>query len=311
MATLDALGLALRQQIPDKASTKSLSDAEYQDGFDLFLHHSEWDNYRDFVIPKISQLLISQLQSQQDVSVLEVGPGPKSVLGYLPNSIREKIINYTAFEPNQLHAWQLEGWLSSTEEASPFPSLGASSVRIEPFTQETIVDEKYDIILFCHSLYGMLSEKQVVRHALDMLFEEPDGGVVVICHRDKTLRLNDLVCHRSVLFPDGIVRIKDSDDTINKFAPFVAGCSVQDSNLQDAIHIEWEKTCRTLARYEKNHPDTLTFASPEVMVTFTRHATELPELTALVPLAPEDYKVKNREAQSHTLPKCKTVLLGP
>ncbi|CEF78437.1 hypothetical protein FGSG_03603 [Fusarium graminearum PH-1] len=299
MATLDALRIALRQQIPSEASTKALSDIEYQHGFDLFLHHNGWGNYRDFVIPKLSQLLHSQFSSRKEVSVLEVGSGPKSVFGYLPNFMRQKITSYSAYEPNHLFAEKLKTWLHPTKETSPFPSLCTSYINIEPFTQETVVHEKQQIILFCHSLYGVSSKDQVVRHALDMLSEESEEGILVVCHRDTALFLNDLVCQRSAIFPDGTFRIANSNDTINRFASFVAGCSIQSDTMRNAIHDNWRNVCRSLARYDNNHPDTLTFASPEVIMTFTRHSTALPELTAIVPLASKDYKVKNKEAQSH------------
>lgn len=299
MATLEALRIALRHQIPPEASTKALSDDEYQHGFDLFLHHNGWSNYREFVIPKLSQLLQSQFVSRKEVSVLEVGPGPKSVFGYLPNFMRQKITSYTAYEQNHLFAEKLKAWLHPTKETSPFPSLCTSSINIEPFTQETVVHEKQHIILFCHSLYGVSSKDQVVRHALDMLSEESEDGILAVCHRDTALFLSDLVCQRSAIFPDGTFRIVDNNDIINRFASFVAGCSIQSDTMRNAIHDNWRNVCRSLARHDNNHPDTLTFASPEVIMTFTRHSTALPELTAIVPLASKDYKVKNREAQSH------------
>jgi adenine phosphoribosyltransferase len=298
MATLDALRIALKQQIPSQASTTTLSDIEYQESFKLFLHHIGWNNYRDFVIPKLSQLLHSQFDSQKDVSVLEIGPGPESVFGYLSNSIRQKITSYTAYEPNHLFAEQLKAWLYPTEDTQPFPSLCTSSIHTEAFTQETVVREKHHIILFCHSLYGISSKENVVRHALNMLFVEPEDGILVICHRDSTSCLNGLACQRSITFPDGIIRIEDSDKTINSFAPFSAGCSVGDDKLRDAVHAEWRKVCRTMARHENDHQGTLTFASPEVIMTFTRYSIALSELTAVIPLVSKDYKVKNREAQS-------------
>ncbi|RGP67009.1 phosphoribosyl transferase domain [Fusarium longipes] len=298
MATLDTLATALKQKIPVKASTKALSDAEYQDGFDLFLYHDGWDNYRNFVIPKLSQLLDEQFRSRQAVSVLEIGPGPKSVLGYLPSFVVKKVASYTAYEPNQRFARRLKDWLHPTEDASPFPSMNISSIHGEAFTQDTITNDKYHIILFCHSLYGM-SKDQVVRHSLHMLSEEPDEGIVVVCHRDGTVLLDNLVCQQSALFPEGTLRIKDSDSAIDTFTPFMAGCSIQDAKIHNDLHIEWRKLCRKLAQREDVRPSTLTFASPEVIMVFTQHATQLAELASLVPLVPEDYKVKNREAQSH------------
>jgi hypothetical protein len=110
--------------------------------------------------------------------VLEIGPGPESVLTYLPGSLRQRITKYTAFEPNSLFSEQLGEWLS-TDEGAPFPSSKAMVVHQKPFGPDTRIDGRCNVILFCHSLYGMASQVGVVKNALGLLVGQPDDGLVI------------------------------------------------------------------------------------------------------------------------------------
>ncbi|RBR25779.1 uncharacterized protein FIESC28_01409 [Fusarium coffeatum] len=304
MATLDALRLALQRQIPETNSTKPLSEAEYEEGFDLFRQHHGWTNYQDFVIPQLSRLLVPQLQSRTRISFLEIGPGPKSVLGYLPTSMRRNITKYTAFEPNSRFVRHLVKDLNPTNENAPFPSLKALSVHELPFTTDTKVDEKYHIIIFCHSLYGISSKEDVLRRSISLLATDSDG-ILVVCHRDGAPQISNLVCHQSSLFPDGVVRIKDNDTTIDKFANFIAGHTVEDQEAKASMSINLREVCRALARHDNDHPGFLTFAAPEIVMTFNQHAKKLDELTDQVPLVTGNIKTKSR--QVHFLPPAAVV----
>jgi len=296
---LDALRLALKRQIPETISTKPLSEAEYEQGFDLFWQHHGWTNYQDFVIPQLSRLLAPQLQSRNRISVLEIGPGPKSGLGFLPSSMRQSITKYTAFEPNRLFARKLIHELDPTGENVPFPSLNTLSVHERPFMKDTTVNEKYHIVIFCHSLYGIPSREQVVTRSVNLLATGPDG-ILVACHHDGAPQISNLVCHHSSLFPEGVVRIKDNDTTIDKFANFIAGHTVEDRGAKASMNINLREVCRALARHDNGHPGFLTFAAPEIIMTFNQHAGKLDELTDQVPLVTGIIKTKSR--QVHFLP---------
>ncbi|KNG81352.1 phosphoribosyl transferase domain protein [Aspergillus nomiae NRRL 13137] len=309
MATLNSLKEALKQKATATPSLKqSLSDTQYSAGFDILARGSE---YQDFIIPQLSQLLDPLLNSRVRISVLEIGPGPKSVLGYLPRGLRQKIKSYAAFEPNDLFATRVQEWLCpSLETESPLPCLaGPPDIHRMPFVLNSDIGrggsiststsgEKFDLILFCHSLYGMKPRDKFIEQALDMLVEAPQGGMVVVFHREGTLRLNRLVCHRTACFPAGIVRVRDDDEVLDNFASFVAGFVMQDTEANKAIRVEWRKVCRALGYHEEAYPHHLLFNSPNVMAAFTKHATSLPELTARVPLV-KDKIVKNREACLH------------
>ena len=126
MATLDALKQALRQKAKATASSpkQPLSDTQYSEGFDILVRGSEWMTYQSFIFPQLSQLLTPLFNSRIHISALEIGPGPKSILEYLPGRLRRKVRKYTAFEPNGLFATRLEEWLCSTSETeSPLPCL--------------------------------------------------------------------------------------------------------------------------------------------------------------------------------------------
>lgn len=160
-------------------------------------------------------------------------------------------------------------------------------------------DEKFYVILFCHSMYGMKPKARFIERALEVLVERPKGGMVVVFHRDGTLHLDGLVCHRTASFPTGAVSVANNDEVLDCFAPFLAGFVMQGVEADKAIRVEWRKVCRALSRREEAHPDHLLFSSPNVMAAFTQHATMLPELTAQVPLLKGDKTVKNHEARLH------------
>lgn len=267
--------------------------------------------YHNFIIPQLTHLLVPLFNSNLYISVLEIGPGAESVLGHLPSHLRRRIGGYTAFEPNSLLASRLEEWICPTSKTSllPFPCLKRpSNIHKRPFVLEDNIgngtctsddNQRYDVILFCHSMYGMHPKDRFIKQALNMLVELPKSGMVVVFHRDGALHLDGLLCHRTASFPTGVIRVADDDAVLNQFAPFVAGFVMQNAHVDKAIRFEWRKICRALGLHERAHPDQLLFSSPNVMAAFTRHATALPELTAQVPLARGGETVKNREARLH------------
>jgi adenine phosphoribosyltransferase len=309
MATLDTLKKALRQEAKATVSSPGhpLSDKQYSAGFDTLLRSSECMTYQDFIIPQLSQLLAPLFNSCIKISALEIGPGPKSILGYLPGRLRRKVRQYTAFEPNGLFATRLGEWLYSTSETeTPLPCLeGPADIRPIPFAlQDTSTgtnddDGKYNIILFCHSMYGMKPKHRFIERALEMLTER---GMVVVFHRDGALHIDGLVCHRTASFPTGVVRVANDDEVLDCFALFITGSSItQDvsTDVDTAIRVGWRNVCRTLGRREEAHPDHLFFSSPNVMAAFTKHATTLTELTAQVPFVIGDCTIKSWEARLH------------
>ncbi|KAI0097341.1 phosphoribosyl transferase domain protein [Nemania sp. FL0031] len=309
MATLDSLKRALRQKAPGTAKQR-LSDAQYSAGFDLLVRGSA--TYQDFVIPQLSQILTPLFNTRTEISVLEIGPGPKSVLGFLPGRMKWKIWKYDAYEPNFLFATSLEEWLCPlAKKESPLPGLGNTpDIRRIPFVLDSraehnggpgVSDEsgKYDLILFCHSMYGMKPHHMFVNQALNLLDQRLEGGLVVVCHRHGTLDLTGLVCHRTISFPTGVIRIPNNSTSIESFSSFIAGFVMHDLDADKDIRNEWREVCRTLGHVEEAGPENLLFSAPEIMVAFTKHATTLGELTALVPLAKGSRAVKNREARFH------------
>ncbi|KAF3769368.1 phosphoribosyl transferase domain protein [Cryphonectria parasitica EP155] len=314
MATLGTLKQALRQKCTAAKlpSTQPLSDAQYSAGFDILLQDLGWMTYQDFIIPQLSQLLASLVDSRRHISVLEIGPGPKSVLGYLSAPLRRGIRRYSAVEPRGLFATRLEKWVCpSSETESPLPCLESppgiyqTSFNLDSdFTSSgtgtSRDDEKFDIILFCHSMYGMEPKRSFIERALEMLDDRLQGGMVVVFHRDGSLHLDGLVCHQTTCYPIGVTRVTDNEEVLDCFAPFIAGFIMLDIDMDKRVRAEWREVCRALGRRDEDHPDHLVFSSPDVMATFTRGATMLGELTAQVPLVSiQDKTIKNREARLH------------
>ncbi|KAI8962744.1 phosphoribosyl transferase domain protein [Daldinia sp. FL1419] len=308
MANIETLKKALRQSVTEitSSTTQRLSDAQYSAAFDILMQGSRWTTYQEFIIPQLSRLLRPLFDLRAHISVLEIGPGPKSVLGYLPCQLRRKIRRYDAFEPNNLSGRKLKEWISTTTDAEqPFPSLeDLPHIHETPFSLDsqtvpcteagTKGNIKYDIIIFCHSMYGMRPHHKFIKKALGMLIER-SGGMLIVFHHDQSLDLADLACHRIAHYPSGVITVPNKDEVIDHFAAFVAGFVAQNAD----IRAKWRKLCRTLGHQEETSGDRLAFNSPNVMVAFTRHATALAELTAHVPAGKRDTMVKNREANFH------------
>ncbi|KAI1021092.1 hypothetical protein LB503_009982 [Fusarium chuoi] len=295
MATLHALKKALKR-VGDEAPRKPLNDKEYDDGLSLFSEASDEQTHQEnVIIPQLSELITS-LSTRDEISVLEIGPGPESVLGRLPMTLRKRITKYVALEPSFQYTQSLQRWLSPKENERPLPSLNFSLIRPAPFIKGSCPGEKYNLILFCHGLYGLENKKEIIKHTIEMLPEDPLDGMVVVFHRAGSLNFDNLVCHRSLSFPNRAVAIKDDDEAIDNFTRFIVGYRLTTGVLYETRQAQWRTICRDLAGHDNDRPDHLIFSSPEIMIALTRHAKELPDLAALVPLVHRPYKVKNRQA---------------
>ncbi|KAF2451120.1 hypothetical protein P171DRAFT_504013 [Karstenula rhodostoma CBS 690.94] len=313
MATLDRLKQALRTQIKETMlqEQKPLSDERYSAGFEVLVEGSKM-SYQEFIIPQLNQLLKFLVGSRSSASVLEVGPGPRSVLGHLPDRLRRKIGKYVAFEPNGLFAKRLTESLSSTHpKEAVLPSLEhpvvihqrpfaiPESMELDNNIDTGNAEDKYDIVLLCQSMYGMKDKGKIIEHALSMVRDVPEKGMVVVFHRNGSLDFHGLVCSRTVSFNTSVVRVVEDEEVLNNFARFIAGFDTEDTEIGNAIRADWRQVCRTLGRREEASPAHLQFSAPVFMFVFTQDATSLPELTAQVPLADSSSTIKNWIARSH------------
>ncbi|VUC37965.1 unnamed protein product [Clonostachys rosea] len=300
MATLNSLKASLREKASEIGGflpTEPLSDEQYRAGFETFTQDCGAETYREFIIPQLSQLLASLLKCRPELSVLEVGPGPTSVLESLADHQKRRIGIYTAIEPNLLFAESLEARFHS--KMPPLPCLSRHPiVYVASYSADNkfSVDGKFDLILFCHSLYGMKSKRDDILAALDLL---EDHGTIVVFHRDGSLQLNGLVCHRTASFPTGITCVADDDIALDNFSLFVAGSSFGDRELDEATRVEWRNLCRTMGRRDNVHQGRLHYSAPEVMFAFKKSATALGELKQIVPVVYDERPVKNRQARAH------------
>ncbi|RMZ70453.1 phosphoribosyl transferase domain [Pyrenophora seminiperda CCB06] len=309
MATLETLQRALVKAASETAGAdalkQALSEEQCATGYSIFSQSFHRPSYSEFIIPELSYLLAPLHDTETDtrISVLEIGPGPKSIFGYLPKSLRRKIEKYTAFEPNALFATQLEEWLNvshENEETVPFPGLKLNAaIHSVAFSHVSCTEsgghlDKYDIVLFCHSMYGMNQKHKFIERALEMLVE---GGIVAVFHRDGALQIEGLVCHHMASFPAGIIDVPDSHEELTQFATFVAGFSIEDHKVNMTVQAEWRELCRSMGSRKGADLSYLMFSAPESMLVFNGNATGLPELTSRV--LQGGVKVKNRDARLH------------
>lgn len=234
--------------------------------------------YREFIISKLSPLVESLLQTRTSISILEVGPGPKSTIGRLPGHLRRRVSRYAGFKPNKLFAWPLRNSLLPASEGGEqqLPCLESEAdIRRVRFPVEDEMTfnggpRMFDLILFCHSMYGMADKQDIIKHALGLLREESGEEMVVVFHRDGNLSLDGLACRQMVVFPMGIVHVRDDDEVLDAFADFVAGSSVHDTVVAKELRESYRKTCRALGGRSKEEPGHLSFSSPQIMVTFEK-----------------------------------------
>ncbi|KAL4817028.1 hypothetical protein BDW67DRAFT_184104 [Aspergillus spinulosporus] len=302
MATIESLKQALREKFKEKSPTpgQPLSDIQYSNSFATLVKGSE-RIYQEFIVPKLTELIAS---FDSNISLLEIGPGPTSVLRFLPRELRRNIKKYTAFEPNNLFATRLEDWLCHTSGGElPLPCLEGGHIvyrtRFPNSNPEASIEkdvEKFDVIHFCHSLYGISPKRACIEKSLQMLVDGPRAGIVVIFHCD-TLRLDGLVSQRRASFPTGTVEVPDEDAALNSFSSFIAGFVAENAEIQRALQVEWRAVCRAMGR--SSQAGCLSFTSPQAMITFTKSAVTLPTLAAQVPLLSGNKVIKNREARLH------------
>ncbi|KAF1968122.1 hypothetical protein BU23DRAFT_541703 [Bimuria novae-zelandiae CBS 107.79] len=301
MATLDALKLTLRQSSlsATENETQPLTDAQYGSSFETLMQSSEWTTYQNFIAPQLSHLLLSRSR----ISILEIGPGPKSVLEYLPEHVKRRIKRYVAFEPNEEFGTKLEERLISGKQLADLrdpPTVHKTRFTLESGDADTgSSSQKFDIILFCHSMYGMNPKRKFIEKALEMLVDSPAQGLVVVFHRDGCLNLDGLVCHRTASFPAATVSVLDDNETLDRFTLFITGHTMKDAVTDELTRAKWRETCRALGSRKNEHSQRLEFSTPTIMAVFTRNATALSKLKATVPRLVEKETVKSREARVH------------
>ena len=296
MATLDILKRALvaQAQTFDQLGKRILSDQEYNDGFDVFLQSARGTTYEQFIIPQLDQLFNSISTANDRMTVLEIGPGKSSVLEYLSKYLRLKIKRYVAFEPNTIYADTLRERLCEN-----FPKASISIIKGLFDLDETKNDEKFDIVLFCHSLYGLNPKHKFIERALGMLEKNWSSGLVVVFHRNN-LEIQGLVAHQvasyftTISIPDN--GDHSNDVILDKFASFIAGFSTKRLENGGKIQSGWRRICRDMG---VRKGERLCFSSPSIMMVFKHSANSLQDLRDTVPVAKFDRVIKNPEASSY------------
>ncbi|KAH5170517.1 hypothetical protein HBH77_230290 [Parastagonospora nodorum] len=279
MASLNALKQALKHASAhiDYSSRRTLSDDQYAGGFSNFNEAPNDRMYRAFITPTLTSILGPLFDSRLAISVLEIGPGPKTILASLPEGMKRKIKRYKAFEPNEVFAKRLDDQLGCV-------------VRREAYElHDETQTEKFDVVLFCHSMYGMHPKRAFIEQVLESLGDVGDEMVVVF-HRDGKLDFGGLVCYRTATWLDLTLQVPVEDERLDEFVSFIVGFDVEASDVRKKCR----DICHALGTRTGNH---LVFYAREIMVAFNKHATALPKLLAQVPAAMSATAIKNREAR--------------
>jgi hypothetical protein len=92
---------------------------------------------------------------------------------------------------------------------------GWFAAGLEEEIQSMDQKEKYNLILFCHSMYGMKPKHKFIEKALQLLVERPLGGVVVDFYRNGS-EFQPLVFYKAASYPAGAVRLVDDDYVLDR-----------------------------------------------------------------------------------------------
>lgn len=291
-----ALTDATSKILPSRA--KHLSDSDYAEGFALFTSPPNGNVYNEFTTSTLCDILTPLFDSCKAVSVLEIGPGPKTTLASFLDGIRLKVRRYTAFEPTALFASILEAdLLASDNSISVLPGLDKPAEMLRAWYELTDADmlPGYNIILFCHIFYGMSPKRAFIEHALGSL-SEIGGELVVVFHRDRCLNFDGLVCHTTSLF-DSAFQIPDDDQKLDLFSSFLTG--VPADAIDEDVRSEWRTICRSLASRDSARPGQLIYHAPKIMVAF-RHAGALQEVMRSTPPSHIPRLIKNHGARDYS-----------
>ncbi|PYH83047.1 phosphoribosyl transferase domain protein [Aspergillus uvarum CBS 121591] len=240
--------------------------------------------YQYLFTAHLTQLLNPLFDSRDHVSVLEIRPGPKSILHYFSPRLRRKVSRYTAIEPDDRSATRLEEWLHSPSEmGSPLPCLEIPpNIRRIPLntafptlsgTRPVAYDskEKFDVIFFSHETHSVLRFASM-QWTLKMLAKRPEGGMVMMIHD---------VCHKTVSLPPRTFRVIDDDKVLDRLAHF---------STPSTLANRWKRFCRGISRCEKKDSDYLLFDLPTIITVFQEHANSFGKLTRHVPMLNEPLK---------------------
>ena len=70
-------------------------------------------------------------------------------------------------------------------------------------------------------MYDMKLKHKFIERALKIFVERSSNEVTTIFHRDKTLHLDDLICHRTTSFFIEIVNVTNDVEVLNRYVSFV------------------------------------------------------------------------------------------
>ncbi|KAL4982714.1 hypothetical protein BDW68DRAFT_182275 [Aspergillus falconensis] len=200
MATLKSLEQALRSIFKEKSAIpgQPLSDTQYSNGFATMVEGSK-GIYQEFIVPQLAQLFAN---FDAHISLLEIGPGLTSRSSKIGFAIRrEASYRYLV--------WKTDIHRTRFPHSNPEADSGRNA-------------ENFDVIPFCHSLYGISPKRVCIERSLEMLTDRHKAGIVVVFHREHTLRLDGLVSHRRASLPTGAVKVLDEDARLDSFASFTA-----------------------------------------------------------------------------------------
>jgi ubiquinone/menaquinone biosynthesis C-methylase UbiE len=149
----------------EKVKVSPLTEIEYAECFQVFAERSH-----EYEVMLSNIMNIINNMNNKKIKMLSIGAGT----GYFDSQILKKInheVIYHAIEPNEKHITLLQKTLE------PYKNI---KIHKNYFSENTRLDEKYDVILFSHSLYPINNPYSSVKNALNFL---EDTGKLIIVHQ--------------------------------------------------------------------------------------------------------------------------------
>jgi phospholipid N-methyltransferase len=147
----------------DKLLIEPLNEKQYADVFNVFMNRShEYESMIEFLVSEFNK-------HNRQLQILSLGAGT----GYFDKKVIDRLIikpSYTALEPNPVYIEQIKETLPDAKIIQDYFTL----------TYNTI--ERYDYIIFSHSLYCISEPWNIINYATNFLMKD---GKVIVFHQSE------------------------------------------------------------------------------------------------------------------------------
>jgi len=216
---LDSLRTELVKAVSTHTTQKvKVSDEDYSRIFTNFFNgYGEYSH----IHARLLQAIQSSFESSVPLNILDIGCGFQPIACSLPKHICSRVKQFCVYEPNTIFDRGLNDLISTS-----FPQLfAAPEINVQPFSDKTELKQMWDIMIFSHSLYGMIPKKSHLQAAINGL---KPSGIIFIVHQSQSASgilkiLKELLCCVNSYSLEAAVVIKDQIEHLDDLISFLLG----------------------------------------------------------------------------------------